>query len=274
MLLIVIECYWFYLVVHSEFSRQSQQVILDSLRHAHMTFGAGMKTICLGIVEIAGMFVKHRHQAALAIEVNHRHAPNLAAAADGCRIILDVEAKEVCVHLVGLNVTGTESREGPVERGHNDYLLRRECGLEIMHQNVAAAAEGVPVIIEATVQLRGNTAVGVDGIHSLSEPLAHRHVVEEIVGACKDDYGVEGGIDFLSLGRQLDHLIAVDGKRNGLHIHQLCKELPPAFAGPDPYRVADGITKDSHLCATPLTLGVDRHENSQKCCQNCYEFSL
>ena len=157
-------------------------MVLYSFGHTQMAFGSRMQTVGAGIVEITGIFVEHRHQAALSVEVDDRYAPNLATAADGGCVVLNIEAKKVGIHLVRLHVAGVEAGVSPVERGHQYYLLRRKCGLEILHQDVAAACEGRFVEIEVPVKFRRHSAVGVHGIHCLGEPLSHRNVVEEVIG--------------------------------------------------------------------------------------------
>ena len=212
------------------------------------------------------MLVKDGHQAAFAVKVDNWHAPNLAAATDGCSIILDVQACEVGVHFIGLHVAGAKPCVCPVERSHQDYLLSRESRLELTDEDVASAAEGLFVIVEMPVQLGRHHTVGIHRVDSFCEPLSHRHVVEEVIGAGQDYDGVEAVVKLEGLSGQLVHPGAVDGEGNGLHIHQFCKEFPPAFVGPDPDGVANGIAEDCNLATLPLALGGNGKTHGHKAC--------
>lgn len=250
----------------------TQKLVCESPCHAQMARSVRVQPVRILVAEIRRLFINHRIEAADAVQVYHRHCPDISEFLDGLDILINKTAASVGICLGRLDVAVAETGVPPVDRGQENDLLVRIVALEPAHGDVCPSLEGIVVIHELTVKPEDfSRPVDYNILVVVVIPFAHGDTVVEIIGSYEDDYGIDIlsmlCLELFGLAYYLAHLVSADSVHISFYPENIPQIVPIdvigcAYLAGICYRVS----KEGDFC--PIPLAVNQRLRGCRTCQH------
>ena len=214
-----------------------------------------MEPVRFRIGEKRALILNARTKSALAIEVDDGHRPDFSSLTYSVAVLIDIQSARIGKRFVRLDIGFRAGEKLPMDGSEHDYLSVGELGFEIFENRIQATFERRHVLVEMPPRQGHHLAVAVDLdiLHLI--PLPERHIAVEVVGARKNEHGIDlvsllrlGFLRLLQNSGPLMTVLSVNLGHNTHHLRQISPVILPALMQRG---IGDGIAQHQHLLPVP-----------------------